>query len=270
VIGVSNPRLVALQQRLEPLRERLVAHDVYRALRSLPDVHTFLRHHVFCVWDFMSLLKALQRRLTCLDEVWLPRGGRAARRLVNEIVLGEESDLVDGRPLSHFELYLQAMREVGAPTDDIDEVLRRVRAGGDVLDALTAAPAAAHRFAATTFSIVRSGSLPAIAAAFTLGREDVIPAMFTELVQDLSRRGRADARTLLVYLERHVELDGDEHGPMAAALLAEVCGDDDDAWLAAESAAHASLSARIALWDGVLAQLGGDAGGRVNAAAATV
>lgn len=244
-----------MQRRLQPLRERLLGHGVYRALRTLPDLHVFLRHHVFAVWDFMSLLKALQRRLTSLDEVWRPRGPAGARRLVNEIVLGEESDVVDGRPVSHFELYLLAMRQVGAPTDAIDRTLRRVEAGMDVVEALAVAPDAARRFSTTTFSIVAAGELPAIAAAFTLGREDVIPAMFTELVQDLNRRGRADATLLLRYLERHIELDGDEHGPMAAQLLADVCGDDDDNWLAAENAAVLSLEARLALWDGVVAAL---------------
>lgn len=252
-----NVRHTELLRRVRPVRERLLGHRVYAALRTRRDLYTFLEHHVFAVWDFMSLLKALQRQLTCLEEVWRPCGDAAARRLVNEIVLGEESDLVAGEPISHFELYLRAMREVGAPTDAIDRAMRRLDAGLDVCEAMQVAPEAARRFVTTTFDIVRSGSLPAIAAAFTIGREDVIPDMFTRFVRDLHRDGVGSARTLLVYLERHIELDGDEHGPMAAALLASICGDDDDRWRAAEAAAVRALEARVALWDGVLAAVAG-------------
>ncbi|MFK7738854.1 MAG: DUF3050 domain-containing protein [Planctomycetota bacterium] len=254
-------RFETLQQRLQPLRSRLVAHEVYSAVRSLADLHVFLQHHVFAVWDFMSLLKGLQRELTSVDSVWVPRGDAGARRLINEIVLGEESDQIDGQPVSHFEYYLAAMRDVGASTEQIDAVLGELASGRPVDQALVGAPAAAVAFCRETFAVVASQSLPAVAAAFTLGREDVIPAMFTELVRGLLDGGQANARRLLVYLERHIELDGDEHGPMAAALLANICGDDDAAWQAAERAATASLQARLGLWDGVLAGLRPHSGG---------
>lgn len=68
--------------------------------------------HIYAVWDFMSLLKALQRHLTCVDVPWVQVGGSQARRLVNSIVLDEESDLETG-PVSHYELYLSAMEEIG-------------------------------------------------------------------------------------------------------------------------------------------------------------
>jgi hypothetical protein len=256
---MNQPGFAELQRRLQPLRERLLAHPVYAALRTSQDLCTFLSLHVFAVWDFMSLLKALQRRLTSLDEVWRPVGDRDARRLINEIVLGEESDEVQGCYVSHFEMYVDAIRQAGGSTAAIDAVFARLDAGDDVLTALSAAPVAARRFSTTTFEVVRSGSLPAIAAAFTLGREDVIPSMFTELVRDLHRQGRADTSLLVDYLDRHIELDGDHHGPMAARLLASVCGDDQGRWREAEQAAAAALRARIALWDGVLAALVGQA-----------
>jgi len=254
---MTLPRIAELQQRLQPLRERLLAHPVYASLRTLEDLHTFLSLHVFAVWDFMSLLKALQRELTCVHEVWRPVGDRAARRLINEIVLGEESDEVGGGFTSHFEMYVEAIRQAGGSTEHIDAVLARLQAGEEVSAALTSAPACARRFSQETFAVVQSRSLPAIAASFTIGREDVIPAMFTELVRDLQRQGRADTSILIDYLERHIELDGDHHGPMAARLLAGVCGDDDDKWRQAEQAAGDALRARIALWDGVLAALDG-------------
>lgn len=259
-----NPRLVQLQRRLQPLRNRLVAHPVYGSLRDLGDLHAFLSLHVFAVWDFMSLLKALQRRLTCVDEVWRPKGDATSRRLINEIVFGEESDRIDGEDTSHFEMYLGAIQQCGGSTEHIDEVLRRLDDGEDVITALAAAPGPARRFSTQTFDVVRSGSLPAIAASFTLGREDVIPAMFTELVRDLQRQGRAETSTLLAYLERHVEVDGEEHGPMAARLLAEVCGDDDLRWQQAEQAATDALRARLGLWDGVVDLVTEGAAGHVR------
>lgn len=248
----SVSRLAGLQQRLLPVRQRLLTHPVYRSLKDVEDLRGFLAHHVFAVWDFMSLVKALQRRLTCLDEVWVPRGGRSSRRLINEIVLGEESDDVGGAVTSHFEMYLEAMRQVGCSTADIDAVLARVVGGEDVHVALEAAPHAARQFSQTTFAIVQSASLPAIAAAFTFGREEIIPDMFTALVEDLQQQGRANASILQEYLARHIELDGGEHGPMAERLLLEVCGDEDENWRAAGKAAEDSLLARIGLWDGVL------------------
>lgn len=248
----SVARLAGLKQRLLPVRQRLLAHPVYRSLKDEEGLRDFLSHHVFAVWDFMSLVKALQRRLTCLDEVWVPRGDRSSRRLINEIVLGEESDDVGGAVTSHFEMYLEAMRQVGCSTADIDAVLARVVGGENVKVALEAAPHAARQFSRTTFAIVKSGSLPAIAAAFTFGREEIIPDMFSALVEDLQRRGCVNTSILQDYLARHIELDGGEHGPMAERLLLEVCGEDDQSWDAAGKAAEDSLVARIGLWDGVL------------------
>jgi hypothetical protein len=256
---MSCPRFVELQRRLQPLRNSLVAHPVYGSLRGLEDLHKFLSLHVFAVWDFMSLLTALQRRLTCVDEVWRPVGDAASRRLINEIVLGEESDQIGGQFTSHFEMYQAAIRQCGGSTEHIDAVLRRVEAGEDVVHALSSAPVPARRFSTVTFEAVRSGSLAATAAAFTLGREDVIPSMFTELVRDLRRRGRADTSLLIDYLDRHVEVDGEEHGPMAAQLLTNVCGDEESRWQEAEQAAAAALRARLGLWDGVVELVGSGA-----------
>ena len=248
--------LEALHRALAPLRGRLLAHPIYAHLHTLADVRTFMAQHVFAVWDFMSLLKALQRQLTSLDVVWRPRGDAVARRLINEIVVGEESDEDGAGFTSHFELYTRAMREAGASTAAIDAVLARVEAGDDVFAALAVAPTAARAFATVTFELVTCGSLPAVAAAFTLGREDVIPDMFTALVRDLSEQHPGGLPTLVDYLDRHIHLDGERHGPMSARLLANVCGDDAAKWREAFLGAERALRARLALWDGIVAALG--------------
>lgn len=253
---MNSPRLAQLHDDLAPLRARLVAHPIYASLRTIEDVRTFQEHHVFAVWDFMSLLKALQVALTCASVPWRPVGDPLARRLINEIVVGEESD-DDGRGgyTSHFELYTASMRESGASTHAIDAVLERLDRGESVQRALDSAPVAARAFCKATFDVIATGSVPAIAAAFTIGREDVIPDTFRQLVRDLHGDGGARLSALVDYLERHVALDGERHGPMAACMLERLCGEDDAAWRAARDAARGSIEARIALWDAIHASM---------------
>jgi hypothetical protein len=249
---MTTTGIARLQAEIAPLRARLVAHPIYGSLRTIEDVRTFQEHHVYAVWDFMSLLKSLQRALTCTEVPWRPTGDPVARRLINEIVVAEESDDDGcGGYISHFDLYLASMRESGASTLAIEETLNRLRRGDPVASALAATPSAARAFSRVTFEIVGSGSIPGIAAAFTLGREDVIPDMFRQLVLDLDASGGPRLPSLVDYLARHVALDGELHGPVAVRMLASVCGDDLDAWRAAGEGASASIRARLALWDAI-------------------
>jgi len=240
---------------LAPVRQCLLRHPLYAAIDSPSALKIFMEHHIFCVWDFMSLVKALQRRLTCVDVPWTPRGDRASRRFVNEIVLAEESDDDgDGGFVSHFELYLDAMRQARAGTDCIDAFLASLGRHESVDEAFESsqAPPAAGAFVRSTFRILASGSLPAVAAAFTLGREDVIPDMFRALVVRLDEGAPGRFGLMRRYLDRHVDLDEASHAPMARQLLVSVCGDDAARWREAESAAKVAIEARIRLWDDVL------------------
>ena len=85
-------RLEAIRSRIAPARTRLLAHPLYARMASLDDVRVFMGSHVFAVWDFMSLLKRLQRDLTCVTVPWVPVGDAEVRFLINEIVCGEESE----------------------------------------------------------------------------------------------------------------------------------------------------------------------------------
>jgi len=252
----SVDRLADLQRSIEPLREKLFAHPIYTAVDSLPRLHAFMEQHIFAVWDFMSLLKSLQRKLTCVAVPWLPAANGAAARLVNEIVLGEESD-VDGigGHSSHFELYLAAMTETGADVRPIARFIESLRAGTSPTLALSEAeaPEPARRFTRATLEVAEGGSLPAVAAAFTLGREDLVPEMFRRIVAGLSKQPAAGLTRFSYYLDRHIEVDSGEHGPMALNMLAMICGDDAAKWHEATQSAAAAISERIALWDGVLA-----------------
>ena len=122
---------------LDPIRERLLQHPVFQSVTNLPRLGVFMQHHVFAVWDFMTILKSLQRSLTCVETVWLPSNNTSARRFVNEIVLCEESDEDgEGGYASHFEIYLRAMKRCQASTAQIDEFILALRNGTGPLVAL--------------------------------------------------------------------------------------------------------------------------------------
>jgi Protein of unknown function (DUF3050) len=212
---------------------------------------------VFAVWDFMSLLKTLQRQLTCVDVPWVPTGHPVSRRLINDIVLTEESDDLGDGVTSHFELYHRAMTSAGADTGPIDAFLRHIVAGVDVPRALDLAcvPEPSARFVRTTWSVIRHAPLHCQAAAFAFGREDLIPDMFEQVLG-----GPDDHRLTLLrdYLSRHVELDGDLHTPMAMRMLTELCGDDPRRWAEGTSTVTEVLAARRQLWDGVLTAVSAD------------
>lgn len=250
-------RLEQLEDRLQPYYARLASHPLYSAFHTIADLQAFLQAHVFAVWDFMSLLKALQRALTCVEVPWLPSPTPESRRLVNEIVLGEESDIYQGQHVSHFELYLMAMQQAGASTRSINALIGALHAGNDIHSALATcgAPAEAVAFVQDTFSIIEDGCIHAIAAAFTFGREDLIPDMFKGFVRDLNRGLDGNLDTFLWYLERHIEVDGEEHGPMALRMIAELCGNDEQKWKEAEEAAIFALISRLRLWDGIATRI---------------
>ncbi len=216
-----------------------------------------MEHHVFAVWDFMSLLKALQRRVCCVDVPWTPPADPAACRLVNEIVLGEESD-EDGQGdySSHFDLYRRAMRQCGADLGSINSLIETIRCGTDLDSALksTGIAQTVQSFVKQTFNVIGSGNVCAIASAFTFGREDLLPDVFRRIVEESDTTPK-NFDVFHYYLERHIEVDSGEHGPMAWKLVERLCGDDSARWQAAEKAAIQSLEARIVLWDGVCERL---------------
>lgn len=253
----GDPRLDELVEAVSPLRKEIVEHELYARIDSMEALRTFMEHHVFAVWDFMSLLKALQRARTCVETPWVPRGDGLGRHLINEIVLEEEADRTpDGGYASHFEMYREAMARVGASTRAIDGVVAAVEGGASVERALAddAVPGAAASFVEATFDEIRTGASHRIVAAFTLGREDLVPEMFHSHVRSLHRT--TEALDLYVYyLERHMQLDEEEHGPMALRMLVEVCGEDPDRWREAREAAERALRARRDLWDAIVAAL---------------
>lgn len=247
-----------LTEQLEPLRQQLITHPLYSSVQSTSDLQLFMQSHVWAVWDFMSLLKALQRNLTCVDVPWIPVGNAETRYLINEIVVGEESDVdPDGNRVSHFELYLQAMKQAGADTRPIEALISELQNGHSIDEALEKLdlPEGSRHFVGFTFDLIKTGRLHEIAAVFTFGREDLIPDMFIALVRQLRDQSPEQLDLFTYYLERHIEVDGDHHSHLAKAMTAELCGSDSQRWQEATKAAKAALQVRIALWDSVYAQI---------------
>ncbi|MFE2722693.1 DUF3050 domain-containing protein [Kitasatospora sp. NPDC059327] len=247
----SHPGLSGLQEAIDPLRREVVGHTVYGGLTSIGHVRTFLDRHVFAVWDFMSLLKSLQRELTCVDVPWIPNGPTASRRLINDIVLVEESDELGEGFTSHFELYVEGMRQAGADPAPVEAFLELLRAGTPVPEALKKAgvPQAAVDFTATTWEIIENAPVHCRAAAFAFGREDLIPDMFAQVIKIEDPDG---ALTVFKdYLARHIEVDGEQHTPMAMQMLIDLCGDDDAKWTACADTVRLALKARVQLWTAI-------------------
>lgn len=233
-------------------------HKIYHHIESLEDLRVFMQNHIFAVWDFMSLLKSLQNRLTCVSVPWVPQGDRLSRRLINDIVLTEESDIERGGGyISHFELYQAALDQVGADSSALNSFLGEILSGEPVPVAIenANAPLPAQAFVKTTWEIIETAETHSIAAAFTFGREDLIPDMFVPIVSELQKHSSDSASLFLDYLERHIQLDSEVHTPMAVRMLANLCGDDEKRWRQAEETAHIALHARVALWNGVVEQI---------------
>ena len=244
-----NAKVLKINKNIQSYKNEIVQHDLYKNMNSVEDIATLMEHHVYAVWDFMSLLKALQSILTCTSSPWKPVGDKKIRRLINSIVLEEESDVdLYGNPASHYEMYLDAMKQSGANTSPIESFVANVSASN-----IPKVNNEIDDFLKSTFDVINSEKAHKIAAAFTFGREDLIPDMFTAIVEEYNTNNKLDK--FVYYLERHIELDGGEHGPLALQLVSDLCGNDEVKWREAEEAAIESLVARKKLWDIVLERL---------------
>ncbi|MDT0556370.1 DUF3050 domain-containing protein [Patiriisocius hiemis] len=248
-----------IESKIKGYRNTLLEHPLYSEIKTPLDLQTFMEFHVFAVWDFMSLLKALQQGLTCTTAPWKPIGNPETRYLINEIVLAEETDInKDGKRQSHFEMYLDAMKKAEASTLKIDNLLIAIETEKNIFKAIEKSklPKAIVTFLNFTFNTIKKGKMHEIAAAFTFGREDLIPDMFSVIIKNIQENfPEKDLSNFKYYFDRHIELDGDEHGPMALQMVEQLCGNDRKKWREVEHIVVASLHAREQLWDGILDEL---------------
>jgi len=242
-----------IEAQLAPLKHKLRAHKLYKNLTSIEDIKIFMEQHVYAVWDFMSLLKALQIHLTTVTVPWVPVSNPTISQFINEIVLGEESDVNElGEPKSHFEMYLEAMHQINANTLPIDEFISYLKKGIPVERALdtVAINSDTKAFVSNTFEVISTNEAHKIASAFTFGREDLIPDMFLQIIAQSEKENTYNPYSKLsYYLHRHIEVDGDNHGPLSLKMITELCGEDSKKWDDVLSVAKTALTYRIQLWD---------------------
>ena len=240
----------ALQIKLN--NHKLIAGGLIENIHVL---QIFMEHHVFAVWDFMSLIKFLQNQFCPSTNCWVPhhrskKENRCAR-LINEIILAEETDHdVNGEDIvSHFELYCDAMEEIGANTDQINKWIRTLSQGIAPDDfSYHIMPKTSAKFVKGTFSHIKTGKPHIVAAVFAFGRENVIPNMFQGLLSQLNL-SEIDCPKFHYYLSRHIEIDANEHGPASLALVEDVCSQQPELIEEAENAAICAIQSRLQLWD---------------------
>lgn len=248
-----HPNIEKINETILPLKSAIINHPVYEKIKDIEDLKIFMKYHVFAVWDFMSLLKSLQINLTCTSTPWFPKGKANTRFLINEIVVGEESDVdPDGGRISHFELYLKAMKQCGSSTEAIELFIANLQETQSLEKAFQASetPAEVQQFVNYTFEIINSNKAYLQAAVFTFGREDLIPSMFISLLNEMQNPEPERTNLFKYYLERHIEIDGDHHSHLALEMTAELCETNHQYWEEAEIAIINSLKARIELWNG--------------------
>ena len=240
-------------QNLEPLKDKLKNHPLYSSISDVEDLKIFSKAHVYAVWDFMSLLKFLQIKLTSTSLPWFPSKNTTTAKLINEIVAGEETDEdQNGKAMSHFEMYIDSIQEFGINTNKIlsnINSLDNLDSIEDDLDRLDIEDYVKN-FLKFTFSVIKRGNIHEVASVFTFGREDLIPDMFIPLIEGINTENN-DLNKLIYYFKRHIEVDGDMHGPMSMEMLSYLCDNDPQKIADSISISEEALLARISLWNGI-------------------
>lgn len=250
---------------ISSFKNKLENHPIYEAVETIEDLQCFMQHHVYSVWDFMSLIKYLQSKVAPIAYPWKPVGDGNVRRFINELVLEEESDEtnIEGEHSSHFELYHRAMLEIGADISASSDFVQTAYDNGIVQALnLTSIPTPSKIFTGVTFDFIQANKPHEVAAALALGREHIIPCMFRSIL-DKTGVTEKDAPIFHFYLNRHIHLDEDFHAPLSLRLLNGLCSSDgtskdksDESKInEAIAAAHKAVNARLEFWDGVLVAL---------------
>jgi hypothetical protein len=251
-------QLLQLELATQPQVTAISQHPVFKSIDSIDKLCLFSEIHVFAVWDFMCLLKELQRKLTRSSLFWLPPENHLGCHLVNTLIAEEESDqLGDNYYTSHFELYLSAMQQCGASTEAISTFISDIRQNLrlDTLLAQPYIPYAAKRFVADTFTVI-TREAHAVAASFAFARENITGGMFSAILRHIVPTEKKYLIDQFIhYFQRHIDLDDGKHSEQSKILVTHLCGSDDKKWEEAKDTALFSLKSRLQLLDGIYAYI---------------
>jgi len=246
------------KKAIDELKQSLTSHKLFSNELNLSQMSKFMESHIFSVWGFMSLLKSLQSGITVTGAPWIPNENsrNGLTNFINEIVLCEESDDIGNIGyMSHFEFYLLAMNKMKASTSQINLLIERLKSEKynekliDELDIYSEV----KDFVKFDLDIALSGNLSKIVGGFALGREKVIPNIFSYIIPCIDHND--STKKLLTYLKRHVDVDGDRHGPLSIKLLDTIC-QSDESYLMAYNSGITSLKLRLKVWDRIANELG--------------
>ena len=171
--------------------------------------------------------------------------------MINEIVWGEETDInKEGVPLSHFEMYLEAMNEIKADIKPIEGFCKEVNDLDSVDEHISNSSISPEikSFLKFSFNTIKGWKAHEIAAAFTFGREEIIPDMFLQIIKKTEQSKKISLNKINYYLQRHIDLDGDEHGPLAHEMISSLCQNDAKKWKEVIKISKEALKHRISLW----------------------
>ncbi|MDI2090280.1 DUF3050 domain-containing protein [Commensalibacter oyaizuii] len=233
-------------------------HILFRHIRTIDDLRYFMQYHVFAVWDFMSLAKRLQMDFTCVSLPWTPKSNHKACRAMNEIILGEETDVdVDGSHISHFEMYLNAMNDIKSNTTPVLSMVKGFENTPkapfkDIVNKQNI-PSYVKDFVNHSLGTAINGEQAEVLGSFFYGREDAIPEMFSSLLKEWGLEENEYPK-FVYYLKRHIELDGDSHGPAVNSIISNIKSDTETYTKLLQSALDA-VNHRIRLWDGIYKDL---------------
>ena len=256
----TSPTINPVSLQYHVLKHQLSHHKLYCEINSRDNLKIFMQHHVYAVWDFMSLIKSLQQYIAPATVPWSPPKNARYANFINQLVLEEESDYAltnasSSTHASHFESYLHAMTEVGANIQPISEFIEVVNEQGiNAALQLPSIPEPAKEFMCFTFDIIERNKPHLLTAALAYGREDLVPQLFQSLEDGLQLSPEM-APNLFAYLERHIQLDGEEHGPLAIQLLQDLCEGSAHKHAASIKVAEQALSVRLKFWNGIQSKL---------------
>lgn len=209
-----------------------------------------MNHHIYSIWDFMNLLIALQRTLTCVHLPWKPQENPQLCQLINEIKLEEESDTLQGHASSHFAFYSQTLIKSHRCESHVKTFIKKLQENHSYQTLIEdpSLPQSVQNYLKTTHDIIQD-SLLTTAAAFTYARENIMSEMLKQLKQKEIKNPTLQA--FYLYVNRHIKLDGERHQNMALKMIDHLCknaNDEKEIYLAAKKA----ILARLTFWDEIL------------------